>query len=109
MTSSTQVTVNEAIVELDKLLVGLNMLYEEITTRKENILSEVDIKENLKEQLYSRDFRNHLIELIQNNYGEVFYRDVAHQVMQNIDNDIEAFINSRVNAALTAAGVTPQR
>jgi hypothetical protein len=52
------------------------------------------------------DFQNSISRYFNNNYGEGLTREVAFNVMRQIDNDIEAFINDRVNKALMSAGVT---
>lgn len=105
MSNSTQVQVNESLVEFDNLLRALNMLYEEIQTRKETIVQAVDIEDKVHRKMETSEFRQNLLHYIRNEYGQGLYREIAIMVMEEIDKDIQAFINHRVNEALQAAGV----
>ena len=105
----TTTTVNDALVQFDNLLNAAKYLLEEIETHKNQICSQENILEKVKEEMDTNLFRNRIASYIQNEYGEGLNREVAFTVMSKIDSDIEAFINDRVNKALERAGVTVQR
>ena len=104
MTNQT-VDLNENLLKIDNLLKGLEYLYEEITTRKEEMLKSTNIENEIKAQMKTDHFMNEIVYYIRNNYGDGITRNVAYIVMDKIDNDIDAFINNRVNEALERAGV----
>lgn len=105
----TTTTVNDALVQFDNLLNAANYLLEELETRKNQIASQENILEKVKEEMDTASFRNRIVNYIQNEYGEGLNREVAFTVMRKIDSDIEAFINDRVDKALERAGVAVQR
>lgn len=107
--TSTTLTVNESLVKFDTLLQGIEYLHEEISTRKNQIMEEVSpekVREMTVESMNSQEFGQLLVDKIRQNFGDDLYREVAFIVMGQIDNDIESFINDRVNDALRNAGVT---
>jgi hypothetical protein len=104
MTNQT-VEINENLVKIDNLLKGLEFLYEEITTRKEEMIKATNIENVVKEKMKSDCFLNEMSYYIRNHYGDGICREVSYIVMDKIDRDIDAFINSRVNQALQRAGV----
>lgn len=104
MTNQT-VEINENLVKIDNLLKGLEFLYEEITTRKDELIKSMNVEYIVKEQMRGNDFLHEMAYYIRNNYGDGISRNVAYIVMDNIDQDIDAFINNRVNQALERAGV----
>jgi hypothetical protein len=104
MTNQT-VEINENLVKIDNLLKGLEFLYEEITTRKEEMIKATNIENVVKEQMKSEHFMNEMAYYIRNHYGDGICREVSYIVMNKIDREIDAFINSRVNQALQRAGV----
>lgn len=81
------------------------MLYEEINTRKDTIVQAVDVEEKVHQKMETSEFHANLVNYIRTEYGEGLYREVAYMVMGEIDKDVHAFINLRVNEALQAAGV----
>lgn len=95
--SDLTVTVNDNLVKFDNLLTGLEYLMEEVATRKESILSEVDLNSKIEQKINTNEFKNRMIRYVQNYYGEGLYREIAFMVMEKIDSDIEAFINHRVD------------
>lgn len=95
--SDLTVTVNDNLVKFDNLLTGLEYLMEEVATRKESILSEVDLNSKIEQKINTNEFKNRMIRYVQNYYGESLYREIAFMVMEKIDSDIEAFINHRVD------------
>jgi hypothetical protein len=105
----TTTTVNDALVQFDNLLNAANYLLEELETRKNQIASQENILEKVKEEMDTNSFRNRIVNYIQHEYGEGLNREVAFTVMRKIDSDIEAFINDRVDKALERAGVAVQR
>ena len=104
MTNQT-VELNENLVKIDKLLKGLEFLYEEITTRKEEMINATNIENIVKTQMKSDYFMNEMAYYIRNHYGDGISREVSYIVMDRIDREIDTFINDRVNAALNRAGV----
>ena len=104
MTNQT-VDLNENLLKIDNLLKGLEYLYEEITTRKEETLKSINIENVVKAQMKTDHFMNEMAYYIRNNYGDGITRNVAYIVMDKIDDDIDAFIHNRVNQALERAGV----
>lgn len=104
MTNQT-VDLNENLLKIDNLLKGLEYLYEEITTRKEELLKSINIENVIKAQMKTDHFMSEMSYYIRNNYGDGITRNVAYIVMDKIDNDIDVFINDRVNQALERAGV----
>jgi len=104
MTNQT-VEINENLVKIDNLLKGLEFLYEEITTRKEEMIKATNIENIVKTEMKSDYFLNEMSYYIRNHYGDGISREVSYIVMDRIDREIDTFINSRVNAALDRAGV----
>ena len=103
--SSTQITLNDTLVEVDNVLKGLNMLYEEIQTRKAQILADVDVTEKVKCEMDTERFKSTMHRYVDGYWGNELISRVATSVMRQIDGDIERFITTRVNEALVTAGV----
>ena len=101
----TTTTVNDALVQFDNLLNAANYILEELETRKNQLTSQENLLEKVKEEMDTMSFRNRIVSYVQSEYGEGLNREVAFTVMREIDSDIEAFINDRVNKALERAGV----
>lgn len=104
-TDSVTVTINENLLRFDSLLTALNYLMEEVQTRKEEVLQHVDVDSKVKAHIESSEFKQSLISMIRDNYGEGLYQEVAFLVMEKIDADIAAFINARVDERLRQNGV----
>lgn len=102
---TNQVTVNENLVQMDNLLRGLNLLYEEIETRKESYVSEDSLRDLVNERLNSRVFTRIVTDAVVYEYTNNIYQEVSNRVMKEIDRSIDTFINDRVNAALKEAGI----
>lgn len=109
MSQDTHV-INDNLLKIENLIKALNFLYEEVETRKvqlvESINSQkvIDIVKDLAYNDYS--FRSRFVQFIRDEYGSNLVRQVAFSVMEKIDEDIEAFINSRVDARLEELGIT---
>jgi len=97
--------INENLVKIDNLLNALELLYEEISTRKQEIIDSFSIKDFVKEEMNTDDFKNLVVYQIRCNYGSGICDEVSRIVMRNIDSDIERQINDRVDRALKQAGV----
>lgn len=95
-------TVNDALVELDKVIEATNYLLEELKTRKDKFLNEGLINE-VKAQMETDKFKSDLYSYIQNYYGSGLCREVAFHVMEKINESIDKFITDRVNTALANA------
>jgi len=104
MTNQT-VEINENLVKIDNLLKGLEFLYEEISTRKDELIKAVNVKEIVKEEIKCDYFMSDVSYYIRNHYGDGIAREVSYFIMNKIDSDIDAFINNRVNRALEQSGV----
>ena len=109
MTNQT-VEINENLVKIDNLLKGLEFLYEEISTRKAEVIKSIntDVKGIVKEEISTADFRTDMAYYLRTYHGDRIARDVSYLVMEKIDSDINTFINNRVNQALVKAGVNPR-
>lgn len=109
MSQDTHV-INDNLLQIDNLITGLNYLYEEVETRKEELLKSVSSDQivNIVKDLACNDysFKSRFIQFIRQEYGQNLVRDVAFSIMESIDNDIEAFINNRVDARLEELGIT---
>ena len=106
MTNQT-VEINENLVKIDNLLKGLEFLYEEISTRKAEVIKSIntDVKKIVKEEVMTEEFKNDMAYCLRTYHGDRLARDVSYLVMEKIDSDINTFINQRVNRALKQAGV----
>jgi predicted transcriptional regulator len=98
-------SINENLVKIDNLLNALELLYEEISTRKQEIIDSFSIKDFVKEEMNTDNFKNEVVYHIRYNYGSGICNEVSRIVMRNIDSDIERRINDRVDRALKQAGV----
>jgi predicted transcriptional regulator len=104
MTNQTM-SINENLVKIDNLINALELLYEEISTRKQEIIDSFSIKDFVKEEMNTDDFKNEVVYQIRYNYGSGICNEVSRIVMRYIDSDIERQINDRVDRALKQAGV----
>lgn len=103
--SDQTVTVNDNLHTVDNILNALNYLLEEVQTRKNELINASNISSAVKSEMDTYEFREIIRRYIINDYGDGLCREVAFKVMEQIDNDIEAFITNRVNKALEDAGV----
>lgn len=95
----TEITVSDSLVKLDNLIDAVNYILEELQTRKASLMSQEKIKESIIE-VFDEDLKDDVIYEIRKRFGNGICREVAFYVMERIDSDIEAFINSRVNEAI---------
>lgn len=102
------VNLQENLVKFDNLLTALNYLIEEVQVRKEQAVRDSDILGKVQQEMNTSTFKDNIIEYIRNNYGRGLYQEVAFLVMEKIDDDIERFINARVDERLNQLGVNPQ-
>lgn len=109
MSQDTHV-INDNLLQIDNLITGLNYLYEEVETRKDELLKSINSDQilNIVKDLAYNDyaFKTRFIQFIRQEYGTNLVREVAFSIMETIDNDIEAFINNRVDARLEELGIT---
>lgn len=105
--ASSVVEFQENLVQFDNLLNALNYLIEEVKTRQAEAFKDANILEKVKEEMYSDRFRESILDFIRHDYGRGLYQEVAFLVMEKIDNDIEAFLNARVDERLRELGVIP--
>lgn len=103
--SNDNLEINQNLLKIDNVLTALNYILEEVQTRKDQLMTHSSIREKLREMADEDSFQYYLANYICGSYGEKLYREVSFNVMERIDADIEAFINSRVNKALEKAGV----
>jgi predicted transcriptional regulator len=106
--STDTTTINENILKFDNILTALNYLLEEIETRKESLISDDKVDNIVFQRMETRQFRDGLIQRINDTYGDSMYREVAFIVMETIDNDIDAFLNARLDERLKSLGLIPQ-
>lgn len=110
MTRSNDTTdLNDNLVRIDNLLRAVEYLYEELSTRRTDIMEQLSpekIGELTLDRMNSAEFRELLVTKIRENMGDTLYREVCMLVMGNIDDDIDAFITDRVHTALRNAGVS---
>jgi hypothetical protein len=99
------VDLNENLVKIDNLLKGLEYLYEEITTRKDELVKSANVLEMVKQEMNTDRFNSDIMYYIRNHYGSGLCREVTFLIMDRIDNDIDVYINRRVSHALEKAGV----
>lgn len=99
------VEINENLFKIDNILNALEYLHEESKTRLANILSENTIKNLVEKEVNSPTFRYKLAEYICDQYYRDICKDIAFKVMSNIDADISAFINARVDEQLKRNGI----
>lgn len=104
MTNQTM-SINENLVKIDNLLNALELLYEEISTRKQEIVNSFSIQEFVQKEIKTDEFKRELMYYIRYNYASGICEEVSRLVMRNIDSDIERFINHRVDRTLEKAGV----
>lgn len=98
---------NDNLVQIDNLITGLNYLFEEVETRKNEYFEKLDVSSIVQEKMETREFRRSLMNYISDTYGSNLYREVAFMVMEKIDEDIAQFVNSRVDERLRELGVIP--
>lgn len=103
-------TINDNLLKIENLITALNFLHEEIQTRNNEFLKGINndlIVEKLKDLINNDyNFRYRFIRFIRDEYGSNnLVKDVAFAVMEKIDEDIEAFVNARVDARLKELGV----
>lgn len=105
MTQDT-VQINENLVKIENVLTGLEYLFEEVETRKNNIFNEVEIKSIIQNEMHRERFKTEVAEIIVNNgYCRDISKEVAFTVMEKIDDSIAAFINNRVDERLRSLGI----
>ena len=104
MTNQT-VDLNENLVKIDNLLKGLEYLYEEITTRKDELIKSTNVLDLVKQEMTTDRFNSDIMYYIRHHYGDGLCREVSRIIMSQIDRDIDNYINNRVNYALEKAGV----
>jgi hypothetical protein len=100
--SNSTVDIQGQLVTIDNLLQGLNYLYEEISSRKDKMMSQDSIRAELNEIVLQEDFINSLTGSIIRWYGgsDILTHYVSLEVMKRIDNDIEAFLENRIDKYL---------
>lgn len=105
--SDTTVQINENLVKMDNVLTGLEYILEEVENRKNNVFNGIDMNRLIQDEINGDRFRERLAEYVTEGYSSGIYREVAFRVMEQIDNDIAAFINARVDERLQELGVVP--
>ena len=101
----TTTTINDTLVKLDNVIEAANYLLEELQTRKNQLLGKESLLEDVKTQMNTNEFRSDIAYQIRNTYGNGIVREVAFFVMEQIDSDIEAFINDRVSKAIESTRI----
>jgi hypothetical protein len=97
MASPTKVTIAEKLVTFDNLLAGLELLTEEIRTRKELVLTDEHIEEMFANVLNQDDRVNEICRRIVSRMGStVIVNGVARQVKAEIEKAIDAYIETKL-------------
>lgn len=107
MTDQT-VTINDNLHKVDNILTALNFILEEVQTRKDQLTNTENLQSIVKENMEQYNFVDQVSRHFNRNYGDGLCREVAFNVMERIDADIEKFIEDRVNKALEKVGVSVQ-
>jgi hypothetical protein len=107
MTDQT-VTINDNLHKVDNILTALNFILEEVQTRKDQLTNTENLQSIVKENMEQYNFVDQVSRHFNQNYGDGLCREVAFNVMERIDADIEKFIEDRVNKALEKVGVSVQ-
>ena len=82
-----------------------NYLLEEVETRKNQILQNVNIDDKIISHIEGDDFKNMFLNHIKGDYGQKLNQEVAFMVFEKIDESIQDMINARVDARLREVGV----
>ena len=97
MASPIKVTIEEKLVTFDNLLSGLELLTEEIRTRKDLILTDEHIEELFTNVLNQDERVNEICRRIVSRMGStVIVTGVARQVKAEIEKAIDAYIESKL-------------
>lgn len=96
MASSTNITVQEKLLKFDNLLQGLELLTEEIRTRKDLVLTDEHLQTMFEESLTEDRILN-LAAYIVNRMGQTtIVNSVARQVKDEIEKHIDYYIASQL-------------
>lgn len=104
---SQTVEINENLLKIENVLTGLEYLMEEVQTRKDNVLSDINFNQIVRNHIRSNEFKRLVANEVTGGYSDSIYREVAFKVMERIDSDIAAFVNARVDERLQELGVIP--
>lgn len=97
MASPTKVTIAEKLVTFDGLLTGLELLTEEIRTRKDLVLTDESLEEMFSNVLNQDDRIDEICRRIVNRMGSsVIVKGVARIVNQEIEKAIETYIQTQL-------------
>jgi hypothetical protein len=97
MASSTKVTIDDKLVTFDNLLAGLELLTEEIRTRKDLVLTDEHIEELFSNVLNQDDRLDEICRRIVSRMGTTaIVNGVARQVKVEIEKAIDAYIESKL-------------
>jgi hypothetical protein len=96
---------NDNIVRIDNMITALNYLLEELETRKNQILQNVNIDDKIISHIEGDNFKNMMLNHINGDYGQKLNQEVAFMVFEKIDGSIQELINARVDARLREVGV----
>ena len=97
MSTPTKVTIAEKLFTFDNLLAGLELLTEEIRTRKDLILTDEHIEELFANVFNQEDRVSEICRRIASRMGStVIVNGVARQVKAEIETHIDAYIESKL-------------
>lgn len=97
MASSTKVTVADKLVTFDNLLAGLELLVEEIRTRKDLVLTDEHLEEMFANVLNQDDRINEICRRIVSRMGStVIVNGVARQVKAEIEKAIDSYLETKL-------------
>jgi hypothetical protein len=97
MSTPTKVTIADKLVTFDNLLAGLELLTEEIRTRKELVLTNEHIEEMFANVLGQEDRVNEICRRIVSRMGStLIVNGVARQVKAEIETHIDAYLETKL-------------
>lgn len=97
MAPSTQVTLQDNLVKFENLLTGLELLSEEIRTRKEFILTDESLERLFTDALQDDERMRSLAGMIVNRMGNTaIVNAVTRKVKQEIEQHIDAYLDRQL-------------
>ena len=98
MASATTVPIQDKLIKFDNLLSGLELLTEEIRTRKDLVLTDESLEELFSSVLDKDDRINDLCRRIASRIGNTtIIRGVTREVKKEIENHIDAYIAQQLS------------
>lgn len=104
MASATTVTIQDKLLKFDNLLAGLELLTEEIRTRKDLVLTDESLEEMLSNVLDKDDRITELSRRIASRIGKTaIVSGVAREVKAEIEKHIDTYISQQLSESYIEA------